>query len=348
MRKAPPLMRIESRGQGLLLRTPPVGRLFHDSFLAQVREAIAYTSRPLSSKLPFSYQRIPHQIRWMGASAILRLRRLLKDESSFPCWPLDLTLDALADLFLFCSGAPRPAEPQWVAVVLTHDIDTPESLANLPRFLKLEEALGMRSTSFIVPCGWPLDHGILGRMQDAGHEIGLHGYNHDNKTPYLPEKLIRERFDRCADFISRYRVRGYRAPSLLRNERLLRIIGERFAYDSSVPNAGAGYSSRSNGSASARPFRISGVLEIPLTLPTDASLRFMGIPPRGALELWVGCTRAIVRSGGVAVLLTHCEERYSGSRAMLKAYRGFLETLTPKGLPATKTLADVAAAGGDA
>ena len=42
-------------------------------------------------------------------------------------------------------------------------------------------------------------------------------------------------------------------------------------------------------------------------------------------DLWIECADLIARSGGVVVLLTHCERRFSGDAGMLDAYRRFLE-----------------------
>ena len=41
--------------------------------------------------------------------------------------------------------------------------------------------------------------------------------------------------------------------------------------------------------------------------------------------MWIACSDAIARSGGVVVLLTHCEARFSGNAAMLDVYRRFLD-----------------------
>ena len=43
--------------------------------------------------------------------------------------------------------------------------------------------------------------------------------------------------------------------------------------------------------------------------------------------MWIACSDAIARSGGVVVLLTHCEARFSGNAAMLGVYRRFLQHL---------------------
>jgi hypothetical protein len=79
------------------------------------------------------------------------------------------------------------------------------------------------------------------------------------------------------------------------------------------------------GCATARPFRVEGVWELPLSMPRDGSLRFLGYRPEEILEVWSSCARRIADSGGVVVLLTHCERSFSGNSTMLEIYRRFCE-----------------------
>jgi hypothetical protein len=120
-------------------------------------------------------------------------------------------------------------------------------------------------------------------------------------------------------------VIGYRAPSLLRTRDLLRDLSTRYRYDSSIPTSGGMFPVPNNGCASARPFQIEGIWEIPLSLPRDGSLRFLGHSPREILKLWTDCAAKIARRGGVVVLLTHCERRFSGNRDDARVYRQFVE-----------------------
>jgi peptidoglycan/xylan/chitin deacetylase (PgdA/CDA1 family) len=292
--------------------------------IGQVRELAAFTDRaPASSRLPVSYQRVPGRLRAAIGSAIGWWQRGRSDRwAAFPGWPIDLSADLLFDLSL-------PAEPYPVSpatVILTHDIDSPEGLQNLvARFLDVEEAAGARSTSYIVPCAWRVDHGLASQVGSRGHEVGVHGYDHSNRTPFATDAERRSRVDAARPFAERYGSAGYRAPSLLRTRPLLRDLARRYRYDSSIPTSGGLFPVPNNGCASARPFAIEGILELPLSMPRDGSLRFLGYSPGEIAQLWIDCADLIARSGGVVVLLTHCEQRFSGSAAMFDAYRRFLD-----------------------
>jgi peptidoglycan/xylan/chitin deacetylase (PgdA/CDA1 family) len=291
---------------------------------AALRERAAFTDRPpVSARLPVSYQIVPGRLRAAIGSAIGRWHRGRADRwAAFPGWPLDLSADLLSDL----SSPRRPRAAGPAPVVLTHDIDSPEGLRNLvAQFLPLEEAVRATSTSYIVPCAWDVDEGLATDVTERGHDIGVHGYDHSNATPFARPEERRRRLDAALTFAKRHGSVGYRAPSLLRTRGLLRDLAGRYHYDSSIPTSGGLFPVPNNGCATARPFTVEGIRELPLSLPRDGSLRFLGHSPDEIAALWIDCADHIARSGGVVVLLTHCERRFSGDQRMLSAYRRFLE-----------------------
>jgi peptidoglycan/xylan/chitin deacetylase (PgdA/CDA1 family) len=294
------------------------------SAIVHQRERAAFTEQPpASARLPVSYQRVPGRLRATIGSVIGRWNRGRTNRwAAFPDWPLDLSADLLFDLSLPCE--PRLAEP--APVVLTHDIDSPEGLRNLvDRFLPAEEAAGARSTNFIVPCAWEVDDGLAQAITSRGHHVGVHGYDHSNLTPFADEKERQRRLDAARPFATKYGAVGYRAPSLLRTRALLRDLAGHYRYDSSIPTSGGLFPVPNNGCASARPWAIGGILELPLSLPRDGSLRFLGYSPDEIARLWMDCADLIARSRGIVMLLTHCERRFSGGDRMFDAYRRFLD-----------------------
>jgi len=318
----PALRDARSATNDLTLPRGPIG--WSDTDAKRLREQAAFTDQPpASSRLPFAYHRVPARARAAAAAILGRWhRRRRRTWATFPDWPLDLTSDFVTDAA--GTGAARAEAP--VAVILSHDIDSPEGLSNLVRdFLPLEEEFGARSTNYIVPCAWPVDHALLGEVASRGHEVGVHGYDHANRTPFASDNERARRLDAARPLADRYAAVGYRAPSLLRTRPLLRDLSSRFRYDSSIPTSGGPFPVPNSGCATARPFVVEGIAEIPLTLPRDGSLRFLGHSPRDIACLWIDCADTIARSGGVVSLLTHCERRFSGNREMLSAYRRLLE-----------------------
>lgn len=292
----------------------------------RLRLQAAFIRRPpLSTHLQGHYRLVPVLIRDFIAHGKGRwLRRRLVGNGQFPSWPLDLSADFLADL----ANEPNPFRNGPAPVVLSHDIDTLEGLQNLVQlFLPREEKVGARSVNFIVPCSWPLDFGLMDEVVHRGHEIGIHGYDHGNLTPFVDPSQRLRRLAAGQNLIRLYHIKGYRAPSLLRTPELLRDLREFFLYDSSIPTSGGIFPVLNNGCASARPFRIDGIWEFPLSMPTDSNLWFQGFGPEEIFQVWKKCAHQIARSGGVVVILTHCERRFSGSEPLGGVYERFLNYL---------------------
>jgi peptidoglycan/xylan/chitin deacetylase (PgdA/CDA1 family) len=271
-----------------------------------------------------SYQYAPGWMRAIVGSSLGRWNRSRSARwAEFPSWPLDLSADFIADM---TETAPPGAPGAKTPVLLTHDIDSPEGLVRLVSdFLPLEEQLGARSTSYVVPCAWPIDYGLTDAVVSRGHDLGVHGYDHSNRTAFADATERTRRLDGASAFAERYRIVGYRAPSLLRTRALLRDLGRRYRYDSSIPTSGGLFPVPNNGCASARPFVTENTTELPLSMPRDGSLRFLGYAANEIAALWIACADAIANARGVVVMLTHCERRFSGNAPMLAAYRTFLE-----------------------
>ena len=304
---------------------PPLNQngIAHD-----LRLRAAFTERPAVSMLPFSYHWVPPNVRWFLARNIgSRLRSKQHAWARYPDWPLDLSADFVSDWSAMDEEVPIPRP---APVLLTHDIDSPEGLRNLVElFLPIEEAAGARSTNYVVPCGWQLDHGLLREIIQRGHEIGVHGYDHSNRTPFLGSHERRRRLGDGRSVLEAYSPSGYRAPSLVRTSALVEDLADYFLYDSSIPTSGGPFPVFNNGCATARLFRIGRTLEIPITLRRDGSMQFLGYSPAEIGAVWRENAEQIAASRGIVSLLTHCERRFSGNRPMLDAYRQFLEFLRP-------------------
>lgn len=293
----------------------------------KLRESAAFTlDKPTSSRLGVSYQLIPPRVRSFIAGSMGRVQRRRQHVwASYPQWPLDLSVDFFSDL---CGQGGRFSSNSRTPVLLTHDLDDLEGLRNLVgKFLTAEERVGARSMNYVVPCKYPLDHGLLQEIAARGHGLGVHGHDHSNTTAFADQDTRRKRLQKGRDALKAYAPQGYRAPSLLRTPALLRELGSFYAHDSSIPTSGGLFPTPNNGCATARPFLFEGVVEIPLSMPRDGSLIFLGHSPQETLGLWQTCARNIAASGGVVVLLTHCENRFSGNARRFSIYLDFLEYL---------------------
>jgi peptidoglycan/xylan/chitin deacetylase (PgdA/CDA1 family) len=287
-----------------------------------LRERNAYLTRPpTSARLPINYRSVPGPLRRIIATGIGHLQRHRQSKwADFPGWPVDLSADVAADL-----GATAVAPPARTPVLLTHDIDSAEGLQNLVKwFLPIEEEYGARSANYIVPCAWPIDRSLVGEVRARGHEVGIHGFDHSNRTPFAPPAERTERLAAGARVGVEFGAAGYRAPSLARSRDMVRQLGDFYRYDSSVPTSGGLFPVPNNGCATARPWKIGRMWELPLSMPRDGSLRFLGYSPAQIARLWAESADLIARSRGIVCLLTHCERGFSGNPPMLAAYQSFV------------------------
>ncbi len=97
-----------------------------------------------------------------------------------------------------------------------------------PRLLKLFERLGVKTTWFVPGHSAETFPDEMRAVAEAGHEIGMHGYSHENPIAMTPEQEEAV-MDRCIDIITRLsgkRPTGYVAPwwefSRVSNELLLK------------------------------------------------------------------------------------------------------------------------------
>ena len=105
-----------------------------------------------------------------------------------------------------------------------------------PRTLDLLMRLGLRATFFVE--GWNAVHnpGAVAGVAEGGHEIGLHGWTHENLQALAPDEVRRivakgtAAFDRLG-----LRPTGFRSPGGYRPEGLIEVLRDlNFAYDSSI------------------------------------------------------------------------------------------------------------------
>ena len=310
--------------RGWQVSAPPAGT--PEAFFQEARDFWWTREQPVSGKLPVPYHRIPPPVRSFLARQLGRFKRG-QLETVMPQWPLDLSADYWYDYLH--QRRLRIEDPEGrTYVLLSHDLDSREGTEQFLEFFDpLEREMGARSANYVVVGKADFSLELAREIRDRGHEVGIHGFDHSNTTPFLPQEAILERLKTALEPVAELEPRGYRAPSLLRTPALLEGLKVYFEYDSSMPSSGGLFPQSNQGCFSARPFRLDSLWELPVSLPRDGSLRFLGYDPETILEIWKHCAEQIQAGGGVVSLLTHCETMFSGNPEMLSAYRGFLEAM---------------------
>ncbi len=286
--------------------------------------------RPLAARSPIPYQWfVPRPLRTPIKRAAGLFRGLQADR--FPTWPRESGLLTLASLCL-----PKPTRAGWpdgrrFALCVSHDVESAAGVRLAEEAARVDAAYGVKSTWFVVGRLASRARRLADRLKADGCEIGLHGTHHDMAFPFLTRGEMEKRLDACRSFVDDYDARGFRSPALLRTDLMYELIGERFAYDSSVVDSGRlSPHARPTGCASVFPFLRGGLPVVPITLPMDSALLFLGYDDERMLKLWEDKLNFIASWGGAAVFVSHTEPHFFGSKAGLAAYERFLKMVAAR------------------
>jgi hypothetical protein len=246
--------------------------------------------------------------------------------SDFPAWPMETGLhDLVRWLYLLLVDvagepvpwiAPWPAPFEW-AMVLTHDVETREGVEAIAELRAVEEPLGYRSSWNFVPKRYEVSPELLGRLREAGCEVGVHGLHHDGRDLGSAE-LLAQRLPEMRRYAEEWQAVGFRSPATQRTWDLIGRLG--FEYDSSYPDTDP-YEPQPGGCCSWLPFELGTVVELPITLPQDHTLfTILRHPDAGP---WLEKARRLRERGGMVLALTHPDyQRQAGTR---EHYRELLE-----------------------
>ena len=202
------------------------------------------------------------------------------------------------------------------SLVLTHDVETSDGLKLIPEIAKIEEDLGFRSAWYIVPYKYKIDHGLIQDLRDRGHEIGIHGYNHDGRL-FCSEAIFRSRLEYINQAIRDYDAAGFRTPMVHRN--LSWMQGLDVDYDASVFDVDP-LQAMPGGVQTVWPFLCGKFVELPYTLPQDHTI--LVTLGEKTDRIWREKLAWIRSVCGMALLVTHPD--YLGTPAKQDVYRSFL------------------------
>lgn len=203
--------------------------------------------------------------------------------------------------------------PEWrgwpdgkkFALVLTHDVDTKEGQRKCLDLMKLDAALGFRSSFNFVPLRYSVLPDILDILRTRGFEVGVHGLYHDGKY-YISKQVFSARAARINHFLKEWQAVGYRAPSMYHKLEWFHEL--EIEYDASTFDTDP-FEPHSVGVCRIFPFHVKnpaaqrGYIELPYTLPQDFSL-FILMQNKN-IDIWKQKLNWIVERGGMVLINTH-------------------------------------------
>ena len=226
---------------------------------------------------------------------------------------------------------PVPSQPlgyTWpngksACAIITHDVELEVGQRNVPALLEIEDAAGIRSCWNFVVRRYTVDRGLVARLREAGHEVGVHGVYHDGKL-----------FDSEDQFLDRLKIMnsaaldwgavGFRSPSLLYDRALLERVP--FSCDSSMP-AWDPFQPKPGDCLTYLPFLLNAhCVELPVTLWQDFTL-FEELEMKD-IDVWRAQSDFIAGIGGLINVIVHPD--YMLTQDRLELYRALLDHLSRK------------------
>lgn len=211
---------------------------------------------------------------------------------------------------------PRPYN---FAISLTHDVETSEGQKLVDKLAAMEESLGLRSAWYFIPYKYKIDHGLLKDLRSRGHEIGVHGYNHDGRL-FTSKAIFDYRTRYINQSASELNSAGFRAPMVHRNLDWMQQL--EFDYDASCFDIDP-YQAMPGGVGGMWPFIVGKLVELPYTLPQDHTLLVsLG---ETTPKIWIEKLQYVRKFSAMAMLITHPD--YLDTPQRFGIYQEFCEYL---------------------
>jgi peptidoglycan/xylan/chitin deacetylase (PgdA/CDA1 family) len=241
--------------------------------------------------------------RWRGLVNRVRPGRALKPAS----WPggaracVALSFDCDHETFEMGAGGTAVGRIEWGAF---------GRRAGVPRILDVLARAGVRASFFMPGVVAEIDPDEPRRIRDHGHEIGLHGWIHENNS-LLDAETERDLMLRARETLTRIAGAepvGFRSPNWDLSPHTLRIAREMgLLYDSSLMADDSCYEIELDGAP-------SGLVEIPVDWVRDDAvyLLFNRTPPtrpllapEDVLAIFLRELEGALAEGGVLQLVMH-------------------------------------------
>lgn len=304
----------------------------YNKILDETLNAKPSTLYRLFTGLPVPYGIVPKRLRDLFMSGL----EGREDLTFFDKLPLDalrfILVEAIENL-----SEKKLHKKRWngkrYACIITHDVDTQKGLQKAKHLKKLEEKYNVPSAWYIPSKRCKLNLETIKELANYG-EIGVHGTKHDGKLAQLPKQKLIERLHEAKQTLEKIinrSVKGFRAPLLQHRLEIFQALCKtEYLYDTSIPTWEPKHpdTMRPHGIGTMHPINISGVVEIPVTLPQDHQMiHVLGMSPRQTVETWVKLMKKSEGMGGLCVFLTHPDYELARSEN-LNRYEDLLNAVT--------------------
>jgi hypothetical protein len=270
-------------------------------------------------------------------SPLQRLRLQRREAADFPRWPVDCTVDNLAEEFLRAAMRAKKQETVpfiWFwpdgmtsAAIMTHDVEARAGLEFCDRLMDLDDSFGIKSSFQVIPeSRYTVPPGFLKHIDERQFEVNVHDLNHDGHLFRDREEFMR-RVSKINHYLREFGAQGFRSGIMYRNQQWLGDLDA--AYDMSVPNS-AHLDPQSGGCCTVMPYFVGNVLELPTSMTQDYAL--FNFLQHYSVELWQHEIEMVREKHGLISFIVHpdyiIEDR---PQSVYRALLGYLAGLRAEG-----------------
>ena len=295
---------------------------WHQEYATSALTRIYYLLRPF---IPFSVR-----------CYLKRLHLKGRDELRFPRWPVDRSVDSLAEQLLLLSvRANRNREIPFIwfwpegassSAIMTHDVETEAGRDFCRNLMDIDDSFAIKASFQVIPeSRYEVSPQFLASIQDRGFEVVVHDLNHDGHLFRDREEFLR-RAARINLYREQYGAEGFRAAVLYRKQAWFEAL--KFSYDMSVPNV-AHLDPQHGGCCTVMPYSVGKLVELPVTMTQDYML--FHVLNDYTTDLWKQQAALIMEKHGLMSFIVHpdyiMEER---EQTVYEALLGYLAELGEK------------------
>ncbi len=269
---------------------------WHEGYATSALARIYYFLRPF---MPFGVR-----------SYLKRLHLKGRNELQFPRWPVDCSVDNMAEQLLLLSirsNDNREVPFIWFwpegassCAIMTHDVETESGREFCRNLMDIDDSFEIKASFQVIPEErYQVSSEFLASIQGRGFEVVVHDLNHDGHLFRDREEFLR-RAARINTYREQYGAEGFRAAVLYRKQAWFESL--KFSYDMSVPNV-AHLDPQHGGCCTVMPYFIGGMVEIPVTMTQDYML--FHVLNDYTIDLWKQQIELIMEKHGLMSFIVH-------------------------------------------
>lgn len=252
------------------------------------------------------------------------------EETTFPHWPVDTTVEDLCERLLMLEMQAAGVEevpfiwfwPKMArgCVIMTHDVETEAGRDACADLMDLDDEYQIKASFQVVPEErYAVTEEFLEGIRSRGFEVGVQDLNHDgrlfdNRKEFLRRAALINRYGK------EYVAAGFRAGVLYRRPEWYDAF--EFSFDMSIPNV-ARLDPQRGGCCTVRPYFIGNILELPVTTVQDYTLFYL--LNQRSTQLWEQQLDRIFQKNGLATFIAHPD--YLATEDTRTVYRQLLAHL---------------------